>query len=159
MKAVYAIVLAVLCVGCGSKEPIDVYRDMLAAAEVGYEDGFVKGFSKKSQATVRALLRLSDAYGYGRENPLNIIMRPKTTDAVSQKIKGDVAIVRISRKKRRPQSVLFVKDKDSGGAWRVDLSEHEEFVKKKTLERYLQSREKRRKKKNASRKPRRKNRK
>tara|TARA_B100000029_G_scaffold423240_1_gene430332 strand:- start:185 stop:661 length:477 start_codon:yes stop_codon:yes gene_type:complete len=158
MKTVFAILLAALCLGCGSKEPIDVYRDMLAAAEVGYEDGFVDGFSKRSQATVRALLRLSDAYGYSRENPLNIIMRPKTTDAVSQKIKGDVAIVRISRKKRRAQAVLFMKDKDSGGAWRVDLSEHEEFVKNKTFERYLKSREKREKKRKA-RKLKRKNRK
>ena len=110
---------------CGRKEPIEVYRGMLAATEVGYEDGFVEGFSKRSQGVVRALVRLANAYGLDEQNPWTLI---SGDDAIDKEFIADIALVRIKRGTNSKYQVLFVEDPDNEDAWRIDLDEFERFI-------------------------------
>jgi hypothetical protein len=110
---------------CGKSEPIEVYRGMLAATEVGYEDGFVEGFSKRSQGVVRALVRLANAYGLEEQNPWILI---SGDDAIDQEFVSDVALVRLKRGSNSKYQVLFVEDPDNDDAWRIDLDEFERFL-------------------------------
>ncbi len=110
---------------CSKSEPIEVYRGMLAATEVGYEDGFVEGFSKRSQGVVRALVRLANAYGLEEQNPWILI---SGDDAIDQEFVSDVALVRLKRGSNSKYQVLFVEDPDNDDAWRIDLDEFERFL-------------------------------
>jgi hypothetical protein len=104
---------------------LDVYRNMLAATQVGYEDGFVEGFSKRSQGVVRALVRLANAYGFDEQNPWTLIAGD---DGVEQEFLADVALVRVKRGTNAKYQVLFVEDPDDDDAWRIDLDEFERFL-------------------------------
>jgi len=104
--------------------PQDVYRDMLASAQIGYEDGFVEGFSKRSRPIVRALLRLADVYGFESRNPLTLL---DADDASETEVFGDIAVVTVHRGSFE-REVLFVLDPDDEDNWRVDLAEYERFL-------------------------------
>jgi len=126
-RATQIVAIFLLAMGfnsCSKDEPIEVYRGMLAATEVGYEDGFVEGFSKRSQGVVRALVRLAHAYGIEDQNPWTLIAGD---DAVDQEFVADVAFVRIKRGSSAKFEVLFVEDPDNDDAWRIDLDELERF--------------------------------
>lgn len=110
---------------CMKQEPIEVYRNMLAATEVGYEDGFVEGFSKRSQGVVRALVRLSSAYGLDEQNPWALV---SGDDAVEQEYIADIALVRVKKGSKSKYQVLFIEDPDDDDAWRIDLDELEQFL-------------------------------
>ncbi len=120
------VLLPVIATVACSDPPITVYRNMLASAQLDYEDGFVEGFTVKSQKVVRALLRLADVYGFDAQNPMRLL---DSDDAVAEEIHGDLAVVTVTRNGRE-RPVLFVKDPEADGAWRVDLSEYEIFLKK-----------------------------
>ena len=117
------LLLGVLLPGCKT-EPIEVYRRMLASGQIGYEEGFVQGFSVRSRSVVKALLRLTDVYGFESRNPLRML---DGDDALAQDIRGDVAVV-IAHRSGVERPVLFVRDEEDGDAWRVDLSEYERFL-------------------------------
>ena len=104
--------------------PDEVYREMLASAHIGYEDGFVEGFSTRSRPIVRALLRLADVYGFESRNPLTLL---DADDASEAAIYGDFAVVTVHRGNFE-REVLFVTDPDDDDNWRVDLSEFERFM-------------------------------
>ena len=92
---------------------------------MGYEDGFVEGFSKRSQGVVRALVRLANAYGLDEQNPWTLI---SGDDAIDQEFVADIALVRIKRGTNSKYQVLFVEDPDNEDAWRIDLDEFERFI-------------------------------
>ena len=122
--SVCLLLLAFVLPGCKDR-PIEVYRRMLGSAQIGYEDGFVQGFSARSRAVVRALLRLTDVYGFESRNPLRML---DADDALAEDLRGDVAVVMTERAGiERP--VLFIRDEEDGDAWRVDLSEYERFLR------------------------------
>ena len=131
---------------CMKQEPIEVYRNMLAATEVGYEDGFVEGFSKRSQGVVRALVRLSNAYGLDEQNPWALV---SGDDAIEQKFIDDVALVRVKKSSNSKYQVLFVEDPDDDDAWRIDLDELEQFIEK-GRKNYLKARLRKKRKEKAS---------
>ena len=131
------LLLLLFLPGCKS-EPIEVYRRMLASAQIGYEEGFVGGFSVRSRSVVKALLRLTDVYGFESRNPLRML---DSDDALAQDVRGDVAVV-VAHRAGMERPVLFVRDEEDGGAWRVDLSEYELFLQKGP-DRYLDERAKR----------------
>jgi len=97
---------------------------MLASAQIGYEDGFVEGFSKRSRPIVRALLRLADVYGFESRNPLTLL---DADDASETTVYGDTAVVTV-RRGNFEREVLFVVDADDENNWRVDLAEYELFL-------------------------------
>jgi len=120
----YLCVCLFLCLSACKSDPDEVYREMLASAQIGYEDGFVEGFSKRSRPIVRALLRLADVYGFESRNPLTLL---DADDASEATIYGDIAIVTVHRGSFE-REVLFVLDPDDKDHWRVDLAEYERFL-------------------------------
>lgn len=130
-----APLLFAIGLGACAEPPMSVYRTMLASAQIGYEDGFVAGFSARSRQPVRALLRLTDVYGFESRNPMRLL---DADDALDEEILGDVAVVTVHRGSFERQ-VLFVKDPDDGDRWRVDLAELERFGRL-GYDRYLEAR-------------------
>jgi len=114
---------------------------MLASAQVGYEDGFISGFSERSQSIAKALLRMVDVYGFEGEGPLALI-DIDADDAVSVKTYDDIALVRVARGEDDSYQVLFIQDPQANDAWRVDLGEAELF-RSMGLDEYLKDRQER----------------
>jgi hypothetical protein len=82
-----------------------------------------------------------DVYGLEGQGPLTLI-DVDADDAVSVRNHDDIALVRVARGEEDSYQVLFVKDEQSGGAWRVDLGEAE-LYRSMGLDEYLRDREER----------------
>lgn len=131
---VWALALACLALaaaGC-SQSPQDAYYEMVAAAKMGDQDGFLEAFTAESRPLVEALLKLSDIYGLERTSPYTLLVHTEVLEveeppADTEKAATDdrpvaVIVVRVGKTGRR--RIKMVKEE---GAWRIDALDLERF--------------------------------
>ncbi|MFT7582558.1 MAG: hypothetical protein ACI9MR_004240 [Myxococcota bacterium] len=130
MRRFISLLLCVLLFGasttaCDSVGPKGAYYGLATAAEMGDRDGFLRGFTEKSEKLVQAQISISEAYGraYGLQNddPIKQLVF-SNVDAVE--INDDKAILSVSRgaKKRK---ILMVNDEARG--WVIDVAKLADF--------------------------------
>lgn len=110
----FATGLATAC----SQSPTEAYTEMSTSALLGDRDGFLDGFTKDSRKLVKALISLSEAYGFRKQNPFELLVFDAVErEEVSEDGKKAVLFVRTKNRKRK---VLMVLEDD---AWRIDTQE------------------------------------
>lgn len=111
--------------GCDSVGPEEAYYGLATSAEMGDRNGFLKGFTEKSEKLVQAQISISEAYGraYGLQND-DPIKQLVFDNVEGVEINDDEAILSVSRgaKKRK---ILMVKDETRG--WVIDVAKLADF--------------------------------
>ena len=121
----YLTLVALLCVAC-EKSPSEVYTEMSTSAMLGDVEGFLEGFTDESQTLVKALISLSEAYGFQKDNPYELLV----FDAIEKEEineAGDQAVLWVRTRKVR-RKVLMVRQKEDD-AWRIDVQALERYWK------------------------------
>lgn len=100
------------------QSPTEAFRQTMAAARLGDEEGFLDGFTEDSGRLLRALLAVSRSYEFVR---LDAYEQLVLADVMAETIDGDAAVLTIQYlNKSRDISM-----KRDGKSWKIDAFELE----------------------------------
>jgi len=119
------LLLAASVAACG-ESPTEVFLRARAAAEAKEQDAFLAGFTDRSGALLRGILRAS-AESRGRAEYLtakDVYALLPAGDVLAEEVRDRLALLKVGRSERAFERVVLLREVDG---WRVDILDSDRF--------------------------------